>query len=503
MSGSKIKKIVVVGGGTAGWMAASSLSSFLRSEANTEIVLVESSQIGTVGVGEATLPTIRGFNLSLGIDEVDFIKKTRATFKLGIEFKDWYKVGQSFFHPFASYGVPINSVGFHHFHKKFAECGYDYPISDFCFPSAMVKQNKFAQPHANPSTPLASYSYAFHFDAVLYAKYLSDYAIGRGVKKYDDIVTSVKQDEKGFIESIILESGEEISGDLFIDCSGFQGLLIEKALKTGYENWTEWLPCDRAVAVQSEVDIEPTPFTRATAHEAGWRWRIPLQHRMGNGYVYCSQFIDDERAEETLLNNVEGKVLNTPRILKFVTGMRKKFWNKNCIALGLASGFMEPLESTSIALIQAGISKLQTFFPHNGFNEADIQEANRLNEAEFNRIRDFLILHYKANQRGDNDFWKQCQSMPIPDTLAHKIELYKSRGHLVKYEEESFEDGSWLTMYNGFNIQPDSYDPRVDWMPQGELVNSLLSMRKSIQGAAGKAPSHAAFIAKHCRSDLP
>lgn len=501
MSDSKLDKIIIVGGGTAGWMAAASLAHFLKDSA-TEVELIESSDIGTVGVGEATLPGIRDFNIALGIDEVDFIKKTQATFKLGIEFVDWYRKGAAFFHPFSGYGINMNGVGFHHYVTRTRRMGEAIDMADYSLSTVMSRLNKFAQPKPSPPTPLAEFNYAFHLDAVLYARYLRDYAIKRGVRRYDDKVVNVKlKPENGFIESLVLEGGKEIHGDFFIDCSGFQGLLIEQALKTGYEDWRHWLPCDSAAAVQSESSAPPTPYTRATTREAGWQWRIPLQHRMGNGYVYCSQFISDAEAENVLLDNLEGNPISKPRLLKFVTGRRKQFWNKNCAALGLAGGFMEPLESTSISLIQAGISNIQLFFPDKSFNPDDIKEANRRSQLEFERIRDFLILHYKSTQRDDSPLWNYCRNMNIPETLEHKINVFKRRGHLIKHEMESFEDSSWLSMYNGFNIVPELYDSRADRISAEDLRQGLMQMKNSVRKAAEHAPTHAEFIARHCAAD--
>lgn len=399
MSCNKIENIIIVGGGTAGWMAASSLANFLKNTP-TKISVIESPTIATVGVGEATLPTIRGFNFSLGIDELDVIKKTQATFKLGIEFKDWYKIGHSFFHPFAQYGLKVNGVDFHHYWQKMRSVGDKTNISDYCLPILMAKMGRFCQPSERPTTPLAKYAYAYHFDALLYSDYLRQYALNLGVERLEKTVVDVSLNtSNGFIQSLYLDDGNHLPGDLFIDCSGFQGILIEQALKTGYENWSHWLPCDRAVAIQSENKSDPLPYTRAIAQKAGWQWRIPLQHRQGNGYVYASQHLSDEEAYLSLTRDIGGSLLNEANWLHFTTGVRKKFWNKNCVALGLAGGFLEPLESTSIGLIQTGLAKLHTFFPHQGFDQCLIDEANRLSQAEFERVRDFLILHYNASQR--------------------------------------------------------------------------------------------------------
>ncbi|HTF84955.1 MAG TPA: tryptophan halogenase family protein [Cellvibrio sp.] len=503
MNGTRINRIVIVGGGTAGWMAAASLARFFEGKPGN-ILLIESEQIGTVGVGEATIPGIRAFNLSLGIDEIDFIKKTNATFKLGIEFRNWYQKGATFFHPFADYGLPLNGVEFHHYLARLRAAGEAVDIADYSFPIQLARRGHFAQPHEKPPTPLADYGYAYHFDAALYAAYLRDYAVARGVVRMEGKVASVKlRSQDGFIESVMMEDGAEIAGQLFIDCSGFRGLLIEEALDTGYDDWRCWLPCDRAVAIQSELIGEPTPYTRTTAHEAGWQWRIPLQHRTGNGYVYSSRFITDEQARLTLLTHLDGAPIKQPRQFDFVTGRRKKIWNKNCFALGLASGFLEPLESTSISLIQTGISKLLQFFPDTSFNPHDITEVNRLHHHEFERIRDFLILHYKATDRSDTEFWRFCQAMPIPDSLAHKMQVYESRGHVVMYEPEAFEKESWVTMYMGFHRYARRYDERADNISLADLKSQLARMRQMIQVAADQAMTHGHFIARHCAAEQP
>lgn len=498
MQNRPIEDIVIVGGGTAGWMAAASLAHFCK-QTPARIRLIESSEIGTVGVGEATVPGIRAFNSSLGIDEIDFIQKTQATFKLGIEFRDWYQQDSSFFHPFADYGVDLQGVPFHHYMARMRAMGEDVDIADYSFSIQLANYGNFAQPHAKPPTPLAEFNYAYHFDASLFAIYLRDYAIERGVERYDGKVVDVSlRASDGFIESVTLEDGKVIDGELFIDCSGFRGLLIEEALHTGYEDWSNWLPCDRAVAVQSEHAGPPMPYTVTTAREAGWQWRIPLQHRTGNGYVYSSRFLGDDEAQEKLLNNLVGKPTSTPRAFKFVTGRRKRSWNKNCVALGLASGFLEPLESTSISLIQTGITALLRYFPDRAFNPHDIEEVNRFHANEFERIRDFLVLHYKATARTDSEFWRYCQEMDIPATLDHKIKVFESQGNLVMHEAESFGLSSWISMYNGFVRHPKRYDKRADDIPMEELKKNLQQMRNSIKSAAAQAVTHEEFIQRHC-----
>lgn len=496
-----IKKIIIVGGGTAGWMAAASLAKYSQDK-NLTICLIESSQLGTVGVGEATIPNIVQFNRNLGIDERELIKATQATFKLGIQFEDWYRPGTRFFHPFADYGLKIDQVEFHQYINRMKTHGYQQDIEDYCFAVTLAKKGNFAQPHANPPTPLADYSYAYHFDASLYARYLQQFSVNLGVEHIDAKINQVNlQPDSGFIQSLTLHDGRQISGELFIDCSGFQGLLIEQALHTGYEDWSQWLFCDSAIAVQTERTGVIEPFTRSIAREAGWQWNIPLQHRRGNGYIYSSHFQEDTQAQQTLMANVSGKALNEPRKLTFTPGRRKQIWHKNCFALGLASGFLEPLESTSISLIQTAIAKLLSFFPDSGFNPADIAEVNRLHNREMENIRDFLILHYKLSQRSDSEFWRQCQAMPVPDSLAHKIALYESRGHIVMCDNESFQPASWLSLYYGFERSASRYDPRADKVALSVIEQKLSQMRNSIEAAAKQSISHQQFIAMHCQAD--
>lgn len=500
MNNQAIKKIVIVGGGTAGWMAAASLSHFLKHRA-VDIILIESAEIGTIGVGEATLPSLRDFNNSLGIDEIDFIKKTQASFKLGIEFNDWKSLGSQFFHPFASYGAPMENVEFYPIWQHLFNQGKAKDLKYYCLPSMLAKHNKFAQPNPNTTSPLARYHYAFHFDASLYAAYLRTYSEKNGVIRQEGKIAEVKLHETGFIKSVCLAQDEEISGDLFIDCSGLRAILIEGALHTGYEDWSHWLPVNSAIAVQSKSTLEPTSFTKTTALESGWQWRIPLQHRVGNGYVYCDKFISDADATEKLLSRLDGTPTTTPRAIKFTTGRRKKFWNKNCIALGLASGFLEPLESTSISLIQTGISKLLMFFPDSSFNEDDINEANRLSQIEMERIRDFILLHYKLSQRDDSEFWRYIQTIQLPETLDQKIKLFKRRGHLIKFEGESFEDPSWLSMYTGFGITPDVEDIKLEQLPMADIEMQVQKIEQVVGEATEHSLSHAAFIAKFCAAE--
>ncbi len=496
--GPAVQHIVIVGGGTAGWMAAAALADFWRKHPARRITLIESSDIGTIGVGEATLPTIRGFNSGLGIDEIDFVRKTQATFKLGIEFVDWHRRGEAFFHPFAPYGASINGASFHHAWLRDRAAGSGAALGEYSLPVVMASLGRFAQPARRPPQPFANFAYGYHFDAGRYARYLRDYSLALGVRHVDRRVLDVTLRADGFIDAVVLEGGERIAGDLFIDCSGFRGLLIQGALATGYEEWRHWLPCDRAIAMPCERAHDPSPFTRATALDAGWQWRIPLQNRMGNGYVYCSQFVSDDEAVAQLRGGLEGTALAEPNLLRFTTGRRKLFWNRNCVALGLAGGFIEPLESTSIALIQSAIAKLLTFFPEPDFTPEDVDEANRLMREEYERIRDFIILHYHASRRDDAPLWRACRAMEIPETLRRKISLFASRGHVVSYAGESFEEASWVTLYAGFGILPVRHDPRVDAIDARALTQQLAGLRAIIRSAAQAAPAHADFIARHC-----
>lgn len=495
-----INNVVIVGGGTAGWMAAASLAKYAQGK-DLSVCLIESSQIATVGVGEATVPNIVTFNRNLGIDEQELIKATQATFKLGIQFEDWYQTGTRFFHPFADYGLNIDQLEFHQYINRLTAHGKPHNIEDYCFASVLAKKGNFAQPHPNPPSPLADYSYAYHFDASLYAKYLQQFSAKLGVQHIDAKISHANVHQaNGFIRSVSLQDGREISGDLFIDCSGFQGLLIEQTLHTGYEDWSQWLFCDSAVTAQTQRNKVINPYTRSIAREAGWQWHIPLQHRTGNGYIYSSRFQSDDDAQQLFLAHLEGQLVNEPRKLNFTPGIRKKIWHKNCFALGLASGFLEPLESTSISLIQTAIAKLLSFFPDSDFNPADIVEVNRLHNREMENIRDFLILHYKLSQRRDSEFWRQCQAMPIPESLAHKIALYDSRGHVALYDNESFQTASWLSMYYGFSRQARRYDPRADRVDLQVLEQKLAQMRANLDGIASQTMGHQQFIETHCQA---
>jgi tryptophan halogenase len=497
-----------VGGGTAGRMTAAAFCSVF-SAAQRHIRLIESSEIGIVGVGEATLPHIRFFNKRIGIDERELMSKTQATFKLGIEFCDWARRGDSYIHPFGAYGSRIAGIGFHHYWLRGRAAGDTTDIGDYSLPIVASRQNKFAQPSEDPKDVMSTFGYAFQFDASLYAQYLRGFSEARGVQRTDGKIVDVRLNgEDGSVESVKLESGEVVAGDLFIDCSGFRGLLIEQALKTGYDEWTRWLPCDRAMAVPCENSGPLTPYTRATAREAGWQWRIPLQHRTGNGYVYGSQFISDDEAATKLLSRLDGKALGTPRPLRFTAGRRRKTWNRNVVAIGLAGGFLEPLESTSIHLIQVAITTLIDYLTERvmsggGFDPKHVAANNAWMEMEYDRVRDFLILHYHATERDDAPIWNYCRTMPIPDSLAHKMELFRERATVVTYKDGLFLEPSWLAVYFGQRVMPTGYDPRLDELDVSDVRTQLAQVRDKVMGAAVRMPAHEEFLRAYCPATPP
>ena len=502
---NRIRNITVVGGGSAGWMAAAALATYLGKGAS--IRLVESEEIGIVGVGEASVPHIKMFNGQwLGIDEAEFVKRTQGTIKLGIEFNNWSRIGDSYIHGFGAIGRSLGPLPFHQFWLKLHQSGRAGPIGDYSPQTVMAPQGKFAPGDRNapPGSPLADIAYAYHFDATLYARYLRELAEQRGVRRIEGKIVGVQQRAgDGFIESVTLENGESVGGDLFIDCSGFRGLLIEQTLKTGYEDWSYWLPCDRAMAVPSEGVDPITPYTRSTALAAGWQWRIPLQHRVGNGYVYSSRHISDDEAAATLLANLDGKALAEPRSLRFATGMRKKFWNKNVVALGLASGFLEPLESTSIYLAQSGITRLLALFPQRDFSPLLSERFNRESAFEYERIRDFLILHYNATERDDTPFWDYCRTMPIPDSLRETVELFRADGRYFRNGEDFFALPSWVQVMLGQRIVPQGYHPIVDEMPEDRLVEVVEGLRANLKQAVATMPTHQEWINRYWKAPAP
>ncbi len=503
MSHSAIKDIVIVGGGTAGWMSAAALAKVLNGTAN--ITLIESEDIGTVGVGEATIPLIHLYNTALDLDEDEFMRRTHATFKLGIEFVDWGRLGESYIHGFGPLGPDIGITKFYQFWLKARAMGRAAPIESYSINTAAARANKFMRARKDMgNSPMAEIAHAFHFDAGLYAAFLREFAETRGVKRIEGKIRgATTQIDNGHIDAVVLESGHSVPGQLFIDCSGFRGLLIEQTLKTGYDDWSHWLPCNRAWAVPCESVQPLTPYTRATARQAGWQWRIPLQHRIGNGHVYCNSFIGDDEAASVLLANLPGKALADPRPLRFVTGKRKKMWNKNVVAVGLSSGFMEPLESTSIHLIQANIARLAALFPDSQFHQADIDEFNRQADFEVERIRDFLILHYKATQRDDSAFWNHCREMKIPDTLQAKIDLFCSNARIFREASEMFSEISWFEVFMGQNITPRAFHPLVNALDEEKLTKVLGNVESTIQRCVEAMPTHADFVAQNCAMAAP
>jgi tryptophan halogenase len=493
-----IKTIVIVGGGTAGWMSATALATMLKGR--YQIRLVESDDIGIIGVGEATIPMIQRFNRVVGIDENEFVRETQGTFKLGIEFVNWGKLGQRYMHGFGRIGQDLWAVSFEQYWRRMRAIGRAQELEQYSITRMASHANKFmpASQEAGNS-PLADIAHAYHFDASLYARYLRKLGEQRGVQRTEGKIVSVAQREgDGHIEAVVMENGERVEGELFIDCSGFRGLLIEQTLKTGFEDWSHWLPCDRALAVPCESAPVLTPYTRSTAHAAGWQWRIPLQHRIGNGHVFCSKYMSDDEAAAVLLSNLDGKPLAEPRLIKFSTGMRKLGWNRNVVALGLASGFLEPLESTSIHLVQDGIQRLVDFFPDTGFNQNDIDEYNRQSRFHYERIRDFIILHYKLNQRTDSAFWKACADMPVPETLQQKIELYRSHGRIVRVDNELFSEVGWLQVMEGQNLAAAGFHPLAALEDENETFEYMESVREVIGKCVDFMPDHAAYIARHC-----
>ncbi|QGY82050.1 tryptophan halogenase family protein [Sphingorhabdus lacus] len=499
MSGAgPVRKVVIAGGGTAGWMAAAAFSKMLPMQ-ESSITLVESDEIGIVGVGEATIPPIKTFNAMLGIDENAFVAATKGSFKLGIEFDGWQREGEAYLHPFGPYGHDINGIKFHHFWLKLQKLGFAVPLNEFNMSAVAARHYRFDRPEHIPGPAGPALDYSYHFDAGLYANFLRSYAEERGVVRREGKIEQVQQNStNGFISALVLDDGTHIEGELFIDCTGFRALLIEQCLQTGYEDWTHWLPCDRALAVPTARTEPLLPYTRSSSRAAGWQWRIPLQHRTGNGLVYCSSQLSDDAAAGILMGHLDSEPLAQPRPLKFVTGRRKLAWNKNCVALGLAGGFLEPLESTSIHLIQAGISKLLALFPDKDFKAHERDEYNRLTASQWEHIRDFLILHYKLNERSE-PFWRQCAAMEIPDSLRRKIDLFAGRGRLFRYEDELFTDTNWTAVMIGQGLIPTGYDPLVDAVPDGPMKKLLAAMGQSFRQAADNMPTHADYIMRHCK----
>jgi len=493
-----IRKVVIVGGGTSGWMTAAALAKVLKGR--YEITLMESDEIGTIGVGEATIPMISLFNRMLDLDENEFVRETQASFKLGIEFVNWGRLGDRYIHGFGVIGQDNWTVDFHHYWLKQYLAGKAHELDRYSINTMACLHNKFMRPRSDmPNSPLSQIAYAFHFDASLYARFLRGYSEKLGVQRIEGRIVEVMQrPEDGAIAGVRLQSGQVVEGDLFIDCSGFRALLIEGALKTGYEDWSHWLPCDRALAVPCTSAQELTPYTRATARQAGWQWRIPLQHRIGNGHVYSSKFISDEEAKAVLLSNLDGAPLADPRPIRFQTGRRSKAWNQNVVSIGLAAGFIEPLESTSIHLVQMGIAHLLTFFPAAGFADEDRDQYNRVMQQEYEWVRDFIVLHYKATERNDSPFWNYCRTMEVPESLQQRMDLFRSHGRVYREGAELFTKVSWLQVMHGQRIRPQAYHPLTDLLPEKEIADYLDEVAGVIGACVDVMPTHARFIADNC-----
>jgi tryptophan halogenase len=492
-----VRSLVIVGGGTAGWMAAAALARVLTGS-SCEITLVESEAIGTVGVGEATIPSLPAFHRLLEVDEREFLSATRATFKLAIQFRDWSSLGEVFLHPFGPYGLNTQHSLFQAYWLKRRQEGHPSSLEEWSVTGLAASMGRFGWPTgARPSeegSVLRNLSYAYHLDAVLYARFLRTYAENRGVRRVVGRVVDVIVDGRGLVDSLRLADGRSIGGDFFIDCSGFEALLAGKALKSGYVDWSHWLPCDRAVAVQCGSAGDLAPFTQSTARECGWQWRIPLQHRVGNGYVYSSAHLSDDAANARLLERVEGPPLCDSRLLRFKAGRRRQAWVGNCLALGLAAGFLEPLESTSIHLVQTGLGRLFALFPDRDFDPAISAEYNRLTALEYERVRDFLILHYCASKREDAPFWRDCRAMSLPETLIYKRDLFARTGVIAMLEEETFLPASWLALYAGLHVWPGRYEPMIDLLSPGDVSSRFEAMRARIRKAVETLPAHATFL---------
>ena len=502
MDNNNIRHIVIVGGGTSGWMSAAALSRIIGTQ-DCKITLVESEQVGTVGVGEATIPPIVEFNNLLGINADEMLSATQGTFKLGIEFINWGRIGDAYMHPFGSFGRTIMNVSFWHYWKKAYDLGLSPPLDAYSLNWLAAKQNRFLRSGNVPNSPLSKVPHAYHFDASLYARFLRNFSTDLGVDRIEGLVEQVIQDPgSGFITGIKLQDGKLIDGDFFLDCTGFRGLLIEQCLQTGYEDWAHYLPCNSAQAVPSKAINLKRPYTKSIAHPIGWQWQIPLQHRTGNGIVYSTEFATDEQAQQTLLENLPSTALAEPRQLRFVTGKRKKSWNKNCLAVGLSSGFMEPLESTSIHLIQSTITRFLSLFPRRTNFDAEMDRFNKSADREFRTVRDFLILHYKATERDDSGLWNYCRNMAVPDSLQEKLELYQSGSWIERDNQELFGVDSWLSVFNGQHIQAESYSPLFDHLPKDKLESILRETREVIEQCTTAMPSHEDFIRKNCAAPI-
>ena len=488
MSEPSIDNIVILGGGTAGWMTAAALSRAMAGSGRT-ITLVESDEIGTVGVGEATIPTIHWFNQIVVFDEQQFMAETQATWKLGIEFQGWNGDGTRYLHPFGTFGPPGDGVMFLHRLIRARLAGMDAPTEQYSLTAQAARAGRFAHPVPDRRSLLSTMGYAFHFDAGLYARYLRKLAEAAGVHRIEGKVAKVERNgESGLVTALVTERGETVAGDFFVDCSGFRGVLIEEAMQAGFEDWSDWLPCDRAWAVPTAREAKITPYTRAIAMEAGWRWRIPLRHRTGNGYVFSSRYQDEQVAREALLRALGEETLAEPRLLRFQPGQRRKSWSGNVVAIGLSSGFLEPLESTSIHLIQSGIAKLLALFPRHGGDRLVAEQFNRIFSQEMRDVRDFLILHYKYTTGRTETMWRACQAMSVPDSVAYRVEQFRASGRVVLSTDELFRDASWFAVMDGQGVSPGDYNPMIENMPPEDNARLLEQIRDAIAQSTAKLP---------------
>jgi len=490
----RIKRVVIAGGGTAGWNVAAALGSSLGSL--LDITLVESEEIGTIGVGESTVPTVRRFHQLLGINEQEFMRDNRASFKLGISFEDWARIGDRYIHSFGIVGKSTWMGDFHHFWLHAKAQGWGGELGEYCFEHQALAAGKFA------TGEKATINYAYHLDAALYARFLRRFSEGHGVRRVEGKITSVDQDgESGFVTAINLESGARVEGDLFIDCTGFRGLLIEQTLKAGFEDWGQWLPCNSALPIQTKAVGPAMPYTRAMAHEAGWMWRIPLQHRVGNGFVYSSDHMTDDAAHDALHARIEGDVVFAPNPIRFRTGRRLKAWHRNVVAFGLSAGFVEPLESTSIHLIQAGVMRLIQSFPFAGISEAQVDRYNTRAQDEAELVRDFIVLHYKLTEREDSEFWRYCRNMAVPDSLAERIALFQESATAYQAQDELFRVDSWLQVMIGQRLIPEAYHHMGRLMSDEQLKGALGDLKGNIANAVARMPAHQEFVDSYCGAE--
>jgi tryptophan halogenase len=490
-----IRKVVIAGGGTSGWCAAAALAQQLGPL--LEITLIESEEIGTVGVGEATFPTILSFHKILDLDEREFLRVTRGSIKLGISFENWARKGDRYIHSFGVIGKHTWLGDFQHFWLAAKAAGFGDELGDYCFELQAAKAHRFF------TSENSKINYAYHFDATLYARFLRSRSEARGVRRVEGKIAEVVQHaETGDIEALVMASGERIEGDFFIDCTGFRGVLIEQTLKAGYEDWGHWLRNDSALALQTNYPLDNIPpYTRAIAHDAGWQWKIPLQHRQGTGHVYSTAYTDDEAARRILMDNLEGDIRVELRLLKFRTGRRRKAWVKNCVAVGLAGGFVEPLESTSIHLIQSGITRLLRLFPFDGCAESLARQYNMESQEEYERIRDFIVLHYKATERDDTPYWRDCRDMSVPDTLAHRLELFRETGLVFPDRVDVFRVDSWLQVMTGQRLEPSAFHPMARLLSDERLRTMLASLKGNITTAVAKLPTHKQFLDQYCAAE--